>query len=308
MDFRDAVFSAIHRAMRRDSRVVVATNDMGAMGLDAIRAEFPIRVINVGIAEQNLMSVAGGLAMAGKVVFAYGIVSHITARCLEQIKLDICAMNLPVALVGVGAGLAYGNDGPTHHGTEDVAFLRALPGIRIFNPCDWVSTDKAVEMIAADPGPAYIRLDKEKPDPVYDAARDDFSAGIKVLSPSAPLTVFATGISTHRALAAIRMLEQDGLRVGLADVFRLKPVNEQALLDLIKSARIIVTVEEHSVVGGLAGIIADIIARNGLPVRLRPVGLPDQYLLGSASRPWAEQEFGLTPQALSKTLRDLAKA
>src|SRR6185295_8725360 len=126
-DPRDAVFAEIGRLAATDPRVVVLTNDMGALGLDELRAARPKQVINVGIAEQNMVSVAAGLAQTGRTVFTYGILAHVTARCYEQLRLDVCATGLPVIGIGVGSGLSYGVDGPTHHGIYDVALLRALP-------------------------------------------------------------------------------------------------------------------------------------------------------------------------------------
>src|ERR1700756_494994 len=141
--------------MRADPNIVVLSNAMGAMGLDAIRAEFPARAINVGIAEQNMMSLAGGLAATGKKVFCYGIIAHLM-RAWEQIKVDICMPNLPVTILGVGAGLSYGPDGPTHHGTEDVALMRVLANMTIYNPADWVCTEAVVKMAYEAGTPHYI--------------------------------------------------------------------------------------------------------------------------------------------------------
>jgi transketolase len=313
MDFRDAVFETIHAIMRRDAHVMVVTNDMGAMLLDAIRREFPERVVNLGIAEQNLMSVCGGLAQSGKRVFAFGIAAHVIARGLEQIKLDICAPGLPVVIVGVGPGLAYGNDGPTHHGTEDVAFMRALPNMTIFNPCDAVATRASVELAYAGGGPGYIRLDKEQLVPLHAEGADlsagvtTLATGVTMLSAEADVTLFATGVLVHRAVEVARHLAGEGLGVEVIDVLRLKPLNETVILEALGRARRVATLEEHSPVGGLGSAVADLMARNAVPARLHVLSLPDRFLLGSASRPWAHRTYGLDVEGLTDTLRALAR-
>jgi len=302
MDFRDAVFETIHGLMKSDRNVMIVTNDMGAMLLDRIRSEFPERVVNLGIAEQNLISVCGGLAQAGKQVFAFGIASHVATRGFEQIKLDLCTMNLPVCVIGVGPGLAYGNDGPTHHGTEDVAFMRALPNMTIYNPCDAVATIGCVRLAYEGRSPTYLRLDKENLDPLY-RPDDDLSAGLKILRDGHDCTIFVTGILALRAMSAAERLSEGGIEARIVDVFRLKPINDSAILDILQTSRKIVTVEEHCRIGGLASIVAELMAVNRISLPLDIVSLPDAYLLGSASRSWAHEAFGLTADALTTRLR-----
>ncbi|MBT3360316.1 MAG: hypothetical protein HN403_11900 [Rhodospirillales bacterium] len=304
MDFRDAVFDTIRSIMREDADVVVATNDMGAMILDEIRAEMPERVINVGIAEQNLMAVSGGLALAGKKVYVFGISAHLVGRSLEHIKLDICVGNLPVVILGVGPGLAYGADGPTHHGTEDVAIMRALPNMTIFNPCDGISTAALVRAAYDLGSPAYVRVDKENIQPIY-SPTDDFDCGFKIWQEGTDVTVLSTGVLTFQALAAAETLASEGVSVRVVDVFRLKPLDEGKLIDVMKESGAVLVCEEHTPNGGLASAIGNIIAQSRLNPKFRAATLPDVYLLGSASRAWAHDKFGLTSGDLAKLLRSL---
>ena len=166
-DFRDAVFNTVEAIIEKDQNAVILTNDMGAMGLDKISKFAPNRVINVGITEQNMVGVAAGLALSGKTVFVYGILSHVVFRALEQIKLDVCVQNLPVIFIGVGSGLAYGVDGPTHQGVEDIAVLRALPNMTIFNPCDVYSASYSINKSYEKQSPCFIRIDKENLPQLY---------------------------------------------------------------------------------------------------------------------------------------------
>ncbi|SCA57844.1 putative transketolase C-terminal section [Candidatus Terasakiella magnetica] len=297
MDFRDALFNEIHALMRRDKDVVVITNDMGAFGFDLIAKEFPERAVNLGIAEQNLISVSAGLAFAGKKVFAFGIASHVAFRCFEQIKLDMCVGNLPIVLIGMGPGLTYGNDGPTHHATEDVGALGCIPNLTIYNPCDVVAVGKSVQLAFETGGPCFIRLDKEKNEPVWQEDEAAFKAGVKLVKEGSETLILSTGIPTYRALHAA-----EGAKAAVADVLQLKPAPKEALLDLIKGFERIIVVDEHVKTGSLYSSVCEVIAENALVKKLEAVTLPDEFLLGSASRDWAHEKFGFSVEALKQRI------
>jgi transketolase len=278
-DFRDAAFSVVHDLMRADPGVVVLTNDMGAQGLDAIRAEFPNRAINVGISEQNMISLAGGLASTGKRVFCYGIIAHLM-RAWEQIKVDICMPNLPVTILGVGAGLSYGPDGPTHHGTEDLALMRVLSNMTIYNPADWVCAEAVVRMAAEARTPHYIRLDKEQLGPIYSTAQD-FSKGYAVFGDDLQDVIVSTGIETQRA----RRLD----RRCVVDVYRLKPAPDIAdyLIELHDKGPLEIW-DEHHPNGGLFSIVAEMLCT------AEHKTLPDRFLLGATHRePFADRPLAM---------------
>lgn len=305
LDFRDSVFAAAHDVMSADPRAMMLTNDMGAMGLDRIRADFPERALNVGISEQNMIGVASGLALTGRRVFAYGILAHLYARAFEQLRNDVCCLNLPVILLGVGSGLAYGNDGPTHHGVQDIAVLRTLPNMAIYNPADGVAAAALVKIAAARGGPALVRMDKEALEPIY-PADTPFEAGFAVLTEGRDVTLVTTGVLVHRALEAARHLADAGVRVRVIDLYRLKPVDAVALVALLADAPAVVTLEENSAIGGLGSLIAELIGRHRLPARLTSLDLGDGPLLGVAGRTWAEDAFGLGLEPLKATLRAAA--
>jgi len=304
-EFRDTVFSAVHEIARADRNVVVLTNDMGALGLEKIREELPAQVFNVGISEQNMMSMAGGLALAGKSVFVYGIVAHITARCFEQIKLDICLPALPVTLLGVGAGLSYGVDGPTHHGVEDIAILRALGGLQIFNPADGPCAASSVRAAYASRRPAYVRMDKEVLPELYLPGEMNFSDGLGMPHEGNDAAIVSTGVLSWAARDAARKLDQKGVSVRVIDVFRLKPVNQENLAVLLKGIPMVVVVEENVSNGGLGSIVAEVLALNGISTQLRKFNLGNEFLLGSASRDWAAKTFGLNADSIAAALEGL---
>lgn len=264
-DFRDAAFGVVHDLMRADPHVVVLANDLGAHGLDKIREEFPARTINVGVAEQNMMSLAGGLAESGKRVFVYGIISHLM-RGWEQIKVGLCIPNLPVTIIGLGAGLSSGLDGPTHYGTEDVALMRVLSNMTIYNPADCICTAAAIQMAYDSGTPHYIRLDKEQLPALYSATQD-FNAGYCVWGDGRS-TIISTGVETWRA----RQVDQ---AVRVIDVFRLKPAP-----DIGRYLQGSVAVwDEHHPHGGLYSIVAEMLCP-----ALRKT-LPDQFLPATKREP-----------------------
>lgn len=305
-DFRDAVFNAVEEIMSKDKYVLVLYNDMGAMGLDKIRKEFPGRVINAGIAEQNMASVAAGLAMTGNRVFIYGIIAHIFSRGFEQIRNDICCPNLPVTILGVGSGLSYGTDGPTHHGVQDIAVMRTLPNISIYNPADSVSAHALVKLADEHGGPGYLRMDKEQLPAIY-GQEADFRTGFAILHEGPDIALLATGVLVHRAIEAARQLAEEGISVRVLDVFRLKPVDLNALHTAIAGVRAVVTVEENSPIGGLGSIIAELLARGDRQRSFDSICLADEAMMSSTSRKWAEVRYGLTLEKITTRLRHMAE-
>ena len=307
IDFRDAVFNAVAEIMSKDKDVFVLYNDMGAMGLDKIRKEFPGRVINAGIAEQNMASVAAGLTMTGKRVFIYGIIAHIFSRGFEQIRNDICCPNLPVTILGVGSGLSYGTDGPTHHGVQDIAVMRTLPNMAIYNPADSVSAHASVKLAYERGGPGYIRMDKEQLPALY-GPETDFHTGFNILHKGSDIALLATGVLVHRAIEAARQLADEGISVRVMDIFRLKPIDCHAFYTAIEDVNAVLTVEENSPIGGLSSIIAELIALYNRKITFASVTLNDEAMMSAASRRWAEAKYGLTLDSIIMKLRQMAKA
>jgi transketolase len=301
-DFRDSIFCSIEKLFRNDTDVVVLTNDMGAMGLDKMREIDPTRVINVGITEQNMMSVASGLALSGKYVFVYGIISHIIFRALEQIKLDICVQNLPICLVGVGAGLAYGVDGPTHHGTEDIGVISALPNMEIFNPSDDCSAQKSVEFSYALKTPCFIRMDKEQLPRLYTSDLD-LNIGFEVHGNGTDFIIFSSGMTTWSALKAKELLHLNYSKNGcVVDMIRLKNYNHDLIVELVKKHVSVYIVDESSKFGGFASLITRKIC-GVKSFSLDIISLEDSYLTGSAKREWAWGEFGLDHVSIMNLIR-----
>jgi transketolase len=292
-DMRDAFFEELYRVAKKDPDVVVLMADQDARTFKKFREEMPSQLVNVGIAEQNMISVASGMARAGKKPFVHAISSFLIFRCYEQIRIDLGLMQAPVVLAGIGAGYAYTSDGATHHSIQDVAVMRAIPGMTIYNAADTASLAMMPHLAHQNPGLTYIRFDKYASTPVYDVATHDFSQGLSRLRLGKDLCLVATGIMTYKALAIAESLKQKGLEVGVIDVYRLKPVNAELLFELIKLCTKVVVLEEHLAYGGLASIVSDAITDNNEHYKFKRIGIADKDCFVYGDRDYMQTKMGL---------------
>jgi transketolase len=305
---RDAFLDELYNIACRDRRVILLSDDLGAPSLDKFRRDLHHQYFNVGIAEQGMVSLAAGLALGGKVVFAYGIAPFLTLRCLEQIKIGMCSMNLPVTILGVGAGYAYDNAGLTHHAVEDISIMNILSGMTILSPSDNVMVTAFAQIAYTSPGPKYIRFDREKFPLIYDENKSDFSAGLAVLREGRDITIVATGIMVHQALKVADELSKHAVDAGVIDLYRIKPLNEALLMEAVAKTRRVVTMEENFLSGGIGSIIASLLADRGETVRLRRFGVPDKYLSQGGGREELHRLSGLDVASVTEnTLRWLGK-
>ena len=305
VDVRDAFFEQLHRIATADSAVVVLTDDMGAFALDALKKLLPEQYFNVGIAEQNLISVAAGMAMSGLKPFVYGIANFVTLRCYEQIKVNLSAMNLPVTIVGSGPGYTYGSDGPTHHGIQDVAVMRALPNLSIYSPCDSVSTAAVARLAYEGDGPQYVRLEKGVL-PVLYSGDEVFSNGFAVVESGVDTMILSAGRLVHNCKEVVRELGSRSIDSGCIDLFRIKPLDVTSLLSSIRHVKRLVTVEEHSVIGGIGSLMSDLLADAGLQIPLRRIGLSDAHQLEYGSRDWLLERSRLDLASLVNQIEEWA--
>ena len=301
VDIRDAFFDRLYEIAASDKDVIFLTADMGAFSLVKFKKNLSSQYINVGVAEQNLVSVAAGLALGGKKVFIYAIAPFITQRCYEQIKIDLCCMRLPVTIIGVGAGIAYNSDGPTHHATQDIAVMRALEGITIINPSDPVTSAAAASLSYKENNPVYIRIDKGKWPFLYDE-KQDFADGLALLRQGDDVLIVSTGLTVHRALKVAEKLSMHSIDAGVLDLHRIKPVNVELLLGVIGQSKQVVTLEEHSVVGGIGSIISEILTDKGAALTLKRIGILEKTCSGYGDRDWMHSFYGLDVDGITKQI------
>lgn len=301
-DMRDAFFDELYDIATNDSQLVFLTADMGAFSLAKFKKDLPKQYINVGVAEQNMVSVAAGLALGGKTVFVYTIVPFVTMRCYEQIKVDLCCMNLPVTIIGVGAGFTYGSDGPTHHATQDIAVMRTLPEITILNPSDSVMTRVFAEIAYKNTGPVYIRIEKGKLPLIYDDISIDFSDGITKTRKGSDLSIISTGIMTHKAHEVAEILSRYSISAGVIDLYRIKPLNTKLLLKYITDSKSIVTLEENSVIGGIGSAVAEALSDNACNKPLKRLATPDIHCFELGERELLHACYGLDTDSIVKSI------
>lgn len=299
-DMRDAFFEELFKIASLDKDVMLLMADQGAITFKKFEEKIPNQLINMGIAEQNMISVAAGLTLSGKKVFVHAIANFATLRCFEQIKVDLSIMNLPVTIVGIGAGFSYGSDGPTHHANQDIAAMRSIPGIRILNASDNVSLSVFPHLAYRFPKLTYIRLDKGNYPALYNE-NHNFLDGMGEIIKGVDLVIISTGVMVHQA---VRIAEQFKTKVGVIDIYRLKPLNEKNLLDLILPYKKIVVLEEHLSYGGLATIVADFLADYSLYKSFLRIGLPDENTFIYGDRDYMHDKIGISN---SKIIRRIEK-
>jgi transketolase len=300
IDIRDAFFDELYDIAGKDNTVIFMTADMGAFSLERFRHDYPSRFINVGISEQNLVSVAAGLSLAGKQVFIYAIIPFITLRCLEQIKVDLCVMNLPVTLIGAGAGFTYANDGPTHHAIEDVSVMRALPEMTIYNPSDAITAQHSANEAYNATGPVYVRLDKGVW-PGLDRSDENLSLGSSFVRKGEELLIISTGCMTHTAVQVAEALNTSGVYPSVLDLFRLKPI-PGVLAEIAKTYKRIITIEEHTLPGGMGSAVIELLYDNGLAIPMKRYGILDNYLERYGDRSWVQAHYGLSKHQINKNI------
>ncbi|PID99255.1 transketolase [Candidatus Saccharibacteria bacterium] len=265
------------KAGERDENVVALSADLtGSIKMDGFRAAFPERFVEVGVAEQNLVTVAAGLALAGKVPFAASYASFSPGRNWEQIKTTACLNDVPVKIVGGHAGVYTGPDGATHQMLEDIALMRVVPGMVVLSPCDALQAEKMVIAMAKDKRPNYIRLTREAT-PLITTEKTPFEIGkAYVYTPGSDVTIIATGTMVYPALEAAEALYKDGIDAEVLNVPTIKPLDTHTILKSVRKTACVVTVEEAQIAGGLGGAVAELLAENH-PVPMKRIGMQDCF-------------------------------
>jgi transketolase len=276
-DCRDAFAETLLELVRTDPRVIVVVNDsVGSTKVSVVGKEFPERVINVGIAEQDLVGVGAGLANGGRIPFVCAASPFLTSRALEQIKVDAAYSRANLKLVGVSSGVAYGELGPTHHSIEDVAWTRAIADLTVVVPSDPIDTAAAIRMAHMTEGPVFIRTSR-MPVPMVHEPDFDFRFGRATrLRDGSDITLMANGVMVHRALEAAELLASAGVSARVIEMATASPIDVDEIVAAARETGGIVTAEEHTVRGGLGGAVAEVVVTHH-PVPMRILGIPGVF-------------------------------
>ena len=289
----------------QDGDIVVLTSDSRGSGkLVPFARALPDQIVEMGIAEQNLVGVAAGLTMAEKRVFAVSPACFLTARALEQIKNDVAYSDHPVKLIGISAGVSYGALGSTHHSLHDYAALRAINNMDIVAPADNFETRAAIQAAVTHPTPVYIRFGKK---PMYHLHQPDttFEVGKAItIREGSDVTFIATGEPVYRALMAAQELETDGISCRVISMHTVKPLDTEVLLNAARNTRALITVEEHSIFGGLGEACAAVLMQANIRLPFRIVGIPDEYTV-TGDQLEIFDHYGISADGLAATARGL---
>ncbi len=287
----------------KDHDVLHLLADSGTGYDEMFRKNFPDQIFNFGIGEENMVAAAAGLATVGKKPFVFTAGAFLAYRSMEFIRDDVCFQNLNVKIVGMGSGLSWSSLGPTHHTTEDVAVLRSLPNLKILSPATPKQVSGCVQAAYDHDGPVYIRIGMNheaefySDDYVYDINRND------ILMDGDDALVFTTGSILEEAYKACEMLKNGGIEVKLVNVTSLKPFNDTELLEATRRKGKVFTVEEHNIHGGLAGIISEINAYQGLGLKVNPIGIDDVFAKGYGNQLTVRKQNGLDAFSIYNKMR-----
>ena len=283
VDIRDGYFDTVFELAQTNQDLVFLSADADAHSLVQFRKAYPDRYINVGVAEQNMITVATGLALAGKRVFVYSLLPFLAMRCYEQIHFNIVGMNLPVSFVGVGAGYSFDFDGPSHHGVIDIGLFNLLSGFTIFNPSDSDTAKSCARFSFSNNGPTLTRLDKGRYDCI--STNSDFSKGFRIIrKPKSNIKIIVTGVITHKVIELVDNISRIGIEIEVVEIFRIKPINTEGLHEILQEGKLIFCIEENSQGGGLKSVLNDVIMEYSLSVKLVPISLSDKPCFTSGSR------------------------
>jgi len=307
---RNAFAQEITLLAQKDPRIVLLSGDIGNKLFDGFKAAYPSRFLNCGVAESNMASMAAGLALLGFRPFTYTIASFNVYRCFEHLRVDLGYHNLPVVVVGVGAGLSYAELGGTHHSCEDLAVLRSIPNFSIVCPADQTEVKASLKASLENKGPVYIRLGKKGEPAVHQAPLDSFAIGKPVTVRSGQdLCILAVGNMAHECIDAAALLAKSGISVEVVSFHTVKPLNSEYLISVFAKFSKIVTVEEHSSVGGLGSSVAEwYVDQLTLPrARLHRISTPDKFLMRTANQEEARTILGLDASGIAANLLNLWK-
>ena len=290
---------------KKNSNLIVVTSDSRGSGkIVPFGKELPDQIIEVGIAEQNLVGVCSGLAAGGKIVFGVSPASFLTARSLEQIKNDVAYSDQPVTLVGISAGISYGQLGSTHHSLHDYAVLRTINNLTIVSPADNFEASEVIRRAVSFNKPLYIRYGKK---PMINLHKNgsNFEIGkASIICEGSDITIIGTGETVQRAFLASRILKEDGVNAEVISMHTIKPFDEDALMKSIKKTNCLISVEEHSIYGGLGECCASLISQAGYNTKFKILGIPDEYMINGSQADVLDY-YDMSPEKISDISKSL---
>jgi len=302
---RNAFADALTQLAREDQRLVLLSGDIGNKLFDKFKQIDPLRFYNCGVAEANMMGVAAGMALSGLRPVIYTITPFTTTRCFEQIRVDVCYHQAPVIIVGTGSGLSYAELGPTHHSLEDMAILRTLPGMCVLAPCDAVELELMLREALKQDRPVYIRIGK-KGEPIIHAQMPNLRIGeALVVREGTDLALLSAGIVMPEVLKAADKLKEQDISAEVVSFHSVKPLDTTYLQKAAERFKLLVTVEEHGLIGGLGSTVAEWRARDHAAIQQLSIGTPDEFMHEIGSQKYAQVKYGLEAEKIAEKILEI---
>jgi len=300
---RTAIIEEVYKIMKENKDSYFLTGDLGYNTLEKIEKDFGSRFINIGVAEQNMIGIASGLALTGKKVFCYSIIPFLTMRCFEQIRNDICYHDLDVTLLGSGSGLTYGILGSTHFALEDLAILRPLPNMTIFSPADEIDAQLGVRASKNFHHPLYIRIDLREKAKIHKQPYDfKFGKGV-VIQKGKDIAVFVNGTLIDEVIKATQIVkDQLKLTTTIVDIHTIKPIDKDAIINEAKDKKIVFIVEEHGKIGGLGSAVSEIVSEFCPETKVVRIGTEDKFIKIVGTRTFLRKQLGLDTKGIVKRI------
>lgn len=290
-----------------DHNVIHLLADSGTAYDEMFRRNFPDQIYNFGIAEENMVSAAAGMATVGKIPYVFTAGAFLAYRALEFIRDDICFQNLNVKIIGMGSGLSWSSLGPTHHTTEDISVLRAIPNLMILSPATPYQVGACVQKAYDYKGPVYIKIGMNYEKEYYNKDYTINDSGFDILHEGYDVTIFVTGSILEEVMLAADLLEKDGISVKVLNIISLKPFPVDETISILLSSKYVFSVEEHNIYGGLGSILAEIVAYNGIARRVDPIGLHDCFAEGYGTQKTIRRVNALDAENICKVIAEKIK-
>jgi transketolase len=300
---RTAFINELFALAKQDPRIVLIVGDLGFGVVTPFMEQLPAQFLNAGVAEQNMTGMAAGMALSGKIALTYSIANFPTLRCLEQVRNDVCYHNANVKVVSVGGGFTYGAMGATHHAVEDLAVMRALPGLLVVAPGDPIEARAATRAVIEYAGPCYVRLGKAG-EPIVHSSPINFELGKAIhMREGRDATLISIGGILQNTVRAAERLAKKGIETRVLSMHTLKPLDVEAVLAAARDTEAIFTIEEHSILGGLGTAVAEVLAEaEGIKAPLKRIGVPPAFSPHIGSQEYMQQCHGLTDEAIASSV------
>jgi len=296
---RTAFANRLTELAQKDDRIYLLTGDAGYTVFESFKERFPSRYLNTGIAEAAAIGVAAGLALNGKQVFVYNISPFVTMRCFEQVRVDLCYQNLPVKLIGIGGGMTYGPAGMTHHSVEDIAIMSCLPNMTVICPGDPLEAELAVEAMLSLDGPSFLRIGKRgEPNIHPEPPPFEIGRGI-ILKRGGTVALLATGNALELARNVCDSLLHQEIACTLISMHTVKPLDRELIRSTASDCSLLVTIEEHNIIGGLGSRVADMLTEEYIETQLIKCGIPDSYAACAGDQDYLREVFGLSVEQIT---------